>query len=79
MGILPLQFKAGESAETLGLKGTETFTIHTGDEYTVGQEVEVESSTGVKFHAKVRLDTQPEVTYYKNGGILPYVLRKLLA
>ena len=49
MGILPLQFKAGEWAETLGLKGTETVTIHTGDEDTVGQEVEVESSTGVKF------------------------------
>ena len=79
MGILPLQFKAGESAETLGLKGTETFTIHTGDDYQVGQEVEVEASTGAKFVAKIRLDTQPEVTYYKNGGILPYVLRKLLA
>jgi aconitate hydratase len=78
MGILPLQFKAGESAETYGLKGTETFTINTGADLQVGQEVEVVASTGVKFTCKMRLDTQPEITYYKNGGILPYVLRKLL-
>lgn len=79
MGILPLQFHAGQSAETLGLTGKEQFTIHTTDEIQVGQEVEVTTSTGGKFTCKVRLDTQPEITYYKNGGILPYVLRKLLA
>ncbi len=39
MGILPLQFKAGENAETLGLKGTEQYTIHTGDDIQVGQDV----------------------------------------
>jgi aconitate hydratase len=44
----------------------------------LNQEAEVTSSTGITFHAKIRLDTQPEITYYKNGGILPYVLRKLL-
>lgn len=78
MGILPLQFKAGENAESLGLKGTEQFTIHTTDDIQVAQEVEVTTNTGVKFTARLRIDTQPEVTYYKNGGILPYVLRKLL-
>jgi aconitate hydratase len=78
MGILPLQFKAGENAESLGLKGTEQFTIHLSEDIQVGQDVEVTASSGVKFHAKIRIDTQPEVTYYKNGGILPFVLRKLL-
>jgi aconitate hydratase len=78
MGILPLQFLAGESADSLGLKGTETFTITTPDELNLNQEATVTTSTGTKFTAKIRLDTQPEITYYKNGGILPYVLRKLL-
>lgn len=78
MGILPLQFLAGESADSLGLKGTETFTITTPDELNLNQEATVITSTGIKFTAKIRLDTQPEITYYKNGGILPYVLRKLL-
>lgn len=79
MGILPLQFNAGESADSLGLKGTETFTIKTPDELNLAQVATVLASTGVTFTAKIRLDTQPEITYYQNGGILPYVLRKLLA
>jgi aconitate hydratase len=79
MGILPLQFKAGESADSLGLKGTETFTISTPDELSLGQEATVSVSNGLTFTARIRLDTQPEITYYKNGGILSYVLRKLLA
>ena len=78
MGILPLQFKAGENAESLGLKGTEQYTIHTGDDIQVGQDVQVTTNTGLSFTVKSRIDTQPEVTYYKNGGILPYVLRKLV-
>ncbi len=78
MGILPLQFKAGENADSLGLKGTETFTITTPDVLNLNQEATVTTSTGISFTAKIRLDTQPEITYFKNGGILPYVLRKLL-
>lgn len=78
MGILPLQFKAGESADSLGLKGTETFTITTPDELNLNQEATVIASSGMTFTCKIRLDTQPEITYFKNGGILPYVLRKLL-
>lgn len=78
MGILPLQFVEGQNADSLGLKGTEQFNISIGEDILIGQIVEVTTSTGVKFNAKLRLDTQPEITYYKNGGILPYVLRKLL-
>jgi aconitate hydratase len=79
MGILPLQFKDGENAETLGLNGTETFDINLdGGNLKVGQDLEVSASSGKKFTVKVRLDTEPEIAYLKNGGILHFVLRKLM-
>ena len=79
MGILPLQFKDGESADTHGLDGTETFSIKmNGGNLNVGQDVEVTASTGKKFTVTCRLDTEPEIEYLKNGGILNYVLRKLM-
>ena len=78
MGILPLQFKKGENADSHGLNGTETFDINTeGGNLTVGQDVTVTTSTGKSFTAVCRLDTEPEIAYYQNGGILNYVLRKL--
>ena len=79
MGILPLQFKDGESGESHGLTGDETFTIDTGDSLSVNQEVTVTTSSGKSFKCTTRLDTEPEIAYYKNGGILQYVLRKLVA
>ena len=79
MGILPMQFKDGESADTLGLDGTETFSIKmNGGNFKVGQDIEVVASTGKKFTVTCRLDTEPEIEYLKNGGILNYVLRKLM-
>lgn len=79
MGVLPLQFLPGQSAESLGLTGKETFDIKTnGGKLKVGQEIEVTTNTGKKFTAKVRIDTEPELAYYQNGGILHYVLRKLM-
>jgi aconitate hydratase len=79
MGILPLQFKAGEGADTFGLDGTETFDINTnGGNLDVGQDVTVTTSSGKSFTVTCRLDTDPEVAYYQNGGILQYVLRKLM-
>lgn len=79
MGILPLQFKDGEGADTLGFDGKENFSINlNGGDLEVNQEIEVEASNGTKFKAIVRLDTAVEIAYYKNGGILHYVLRKLL-
>ena len=79
MGILPLQFKAGEGADTFGLDGTETFSIDMqGGNLTVGQDVTVTSSTGKTFTTTCRLDTDPEVAFFQNGGILQYVLRKLM-
>jgi len=79
MGILPLQFKQGESADTLGLTGLERFDIHTNNgDLKIGEEITIRTDNGKEFQVKVRLDTEPEVAYYKNGGILHYVLRKLL-
>jgi aconitate hydratase len=80
MGILPMQFKAGESADTHGLTGHETFSIDLkGGDLKVGADIDVTSSCGKKFSVICRLDTEPEIEYLKNGGILNYVLRKLNA
>ena len=82
MGILPLQFKAGDSAESLGLSGTETFDI-TGLQNETAKTVTITATANdgsVKtFEATVRIDTPQEVEYYQNGGILHYVLRQLAA
>ncbi|MCF8003795.1 MAG: aconitate hydratase AcnA, partial [Chromatiaceae bacterium] len=82
MGILPLQFQPGESAESLGLTGSELFSI--GDlEDGNAKQVEVTAThadgSEVRFKAKVRIDTPNEADYYRNGGILHYVLRRLAA
>lgn len=79
MGILPLEFKNSESAEVLCLNGHETFSFEFGgDTLSVNQDVTVTTSTGKTFTTRCRLDTDPEVAYFTNGGILRYVLRKLL-
>jgi len=79
MGVLPLQFKAGESADTLGLDGSEQFSIDLqGGDLKVGQDVTVTTKNGKTFTVVCRLDTDPEIAYFKNGGILQYVLRKLM-
>merc|ERR1719215_194354 len=79
MGILPLQFKAGESADTHGLDVSETFSIDLqGGDLDVNQDVTVTTSSGKTFTTTCRLDTDPEVAFFQNGGILQYVLRKLM-
>ena len=79
MGILPMQFKSGEGADSHGLDGTETFSIDTnGGDLKVGQDIVVKTNTGKSITVTCRLDTEPEVAYYQNGGILQYVLRKLM-
>ena len=77
MGILPLQFMPGESRESLGLTGRETFSI-TGLEDGEAREVTVRTDE-TEFQAILRLDTPREREYLRHGGILPYVLRRLLA
>jgi aconitate hydratase len=77
MGVLPLQFMDGETPTTLGLTGRETFSI-TGVDNGDATEVTVRADD-TEFRARVRLDTPREREYLRHGGILPYVLRKLLA
>ena len=77
MGVLPLQFPDGESVESLGLKGDETFDLAS---LTDGaRTLKVSTDTGVEFEARVRIDTPNEWQYYRHGGILHFVLRGLLA
>ncbi|MDX8398580.1 MAG: aconitate hydratase, partial [Mariprofundaceae bacterium] len=76
MGILPLQFKAGESPESLGLTGQEVFDI--AGVQTGATEVRI-SAGDISFTAQVRIDTPKEWEYYQHGGILHYVLRQLAA
>ncbi|MEU4476324.1 aconitate hydratase [Micromonospora sp. NPDC023888] len=82
MGVLPLQFPVDVTAESLGLTGTETFTItgvtalNDGD---TPRTVRVNTDTGVEFDAVVRIDTPGEADYYRHGGILQYVLRRMIA
>ena len=77
MGILPLQFLPGENLASLGLTGREEFSV-TGLENGEAREVTV-TADGVAFRATLRLDTPREREYVRHGGILPYVLRRLLA
>jgi aconitate hydratase len=80
MGVLPLQFQPGDSAETLGLTGYETFDIgdlEDGNAKEVSVTATGDDGTVKSFTAKVRIDTPNEADYYRNGGILHYVLRKL--
>jgi aconitate hydratase len=76
MGILPLQFLPGETRESLGLTGREEFAIE-GLENGEANEVTVRADD-IAFRARVRLDTPREREYLRHGGILPYVLRRLL-
>jgi aconitate hydratase len=84
MGVLPLQFPDGVSAQTLGLDGTETYDI-TGlsDSIQPRQDVTLtitrQDGTRLEQTVKLRIDTPIEVDYYRHGGILPFVLRQLIA
>ncbi|GAA2711101.1 MULTISPECIES: aconitate hydratase AcnA [Streptomyces] len=81
MGVLPLQFPEGASAESLGLTGEETFSFTGVTELNEGRTprtVKVTTDTGVEFDAVVRIDTPGEADYYRNGGIMQYVLRSLI-
>jgi aconitate hydratase len=87
MGVLPLQFREGETAESLGLTGEEVYDLEglaaaIGKDFTTGKQIPVrarKSDGSTKaFQAVVRIDTPQEVLYYQHGGILQYVLRQLL-
>ena len=81
MGVLPLCYADDQSAESLGLDGTETFDVQIDDELKPGQDVAVtatrQDGTKIEFTTTCRIDTPVEVDYYRNGGILHTVLRKM--
>jgi aconitate hydratase len=83
MGVLPLQFKDGDTRQTLGLSATDTFSIRGLADLVPGQDITVEvtreDGTQFSFTALCRIDTANEMEYYRHGGILHYVLRKLAA
>ncbi|XP_042470514.1 aconitate hydratase, cytoplasmic-like [Zingiber officinale] len=81
MGIVPLCFKPGEDAETLGLTGHERYTMHLPSNVSdikPGQDVTVTTDDGKSFACTVRFDTEVELAYYEHGGILHYVIRSLI-
>lgn len=82
MGVLPLQFKKGEGADSLGLTGKETFDINITDAVTPRDTIQVtatdENGKKTLFDATVRFDSEVEIDYYRHGGILPMVLRNKL-
>ena len=83
MGVLPLEFAAGETAASLGLTGREVFEFE-GLASTLASDKKVlvrarnEKGEVKSFSTKARIDTPEELLYYQNGGILPYVLRQML-
>jgi aconitate hydratase len=86
MGILPLQFLAGDTAESLHLTGEEVYEIsgirNAVENFSASREITVRAThedKTIEFQALVRIDTPVEAQYYKNGGILPFVLRQLVA
>ncbi len=83
MGVMPLQFKGSDSAESLGIKGGETFDVIGLDDIRPQQDVTLvihrQDGTSQEVTVLSRIDTPIEVDYYKHGGILPYVLRELVA
>jgi aconitate hydratase len=82
MGVLPLQFKVGENKDTLGLKGDESFSILNLADLIPNKEIKVsavnQSGTITEFNVIARIDSKVEIAYYRNGGILQYVLRNFL-
>jgi aconitate hydratase len=83
MGVLPLQFKGNDSVESLGIKGDEAFDVLGLDDIRPQQDVTLvihrRDGTSQEVAVLSRIDTPIEVDYYKHGGILPYVLRELVA
>ncbi|WAR29558.1 ACOC-like protein [Mya arenaria] len=78
MGIIPFQYKEGENATSLGLTGRETITVELPQNLQPGQLVTVQASGGKSFQVITRFDTEVELVYFRNGGILNYMVRKML-
>lgn len=78
MGIIPLQYLPGQNAESLGLTGYEVYDMAIPENYQPGQKITVTTDNGKKFEVAVRFDTEVDLTYFKHGGILNYMIRTML-
>ncbi|XP_043601873.1 cytoplasmic aconitate hydratase-like isoform X1 [Bombus pyrosoma] len=78
MGIVPLQYLPGQNAETLGLTGYEMYDIAVPENSEPGQPITITTDDGKRFEVILRFDTEVDLTYYKHGGILNYMIRKML-
>lgn len=78
MGIVPLQYLPGDSTESLGLTGLEMFDIDIPEDVQPGQKIQVKTDKGINFDVIVRFDTEVDLTYFKNGGILNYMIRRMI-
>lgn len=76
MGIIPFEYINGQNAESLGLTGKESFNINIPTK--PADIVDIETDTGKKFSVKTRFDTDVEMLYFVNGGILNYMIRKMI-
>jgi aconitate hydratase len=79
MGIIPLQFLPNETAETIGLTGKEDYTIELPNEMKPGQHIKISTNAGKDFNVILRFDTEVDLLFYKHGGILNYMIRKIVA
>lgn len=78
MGIVPLQYLDGQNAENIGLTGHEQYDILLPENVHPHDKIDVVVSSGIKFQVIVRFDTDVDVAYYENGGILNYMIRKMI-
>nr|CAB41634.1 iron regulatory protein 1-like protein [Pacifastacus leniusculus] len=78
MGIIPMQFLEGQTAESLGITGKETLTIDLPEELKTGMIIPVQVNDDHSFEAILRFDTEVELTYFRHGGILNYMIRKMI-
>uniref|UniRef100_A0A6V7LBQ3 Aconitase A/isopropylmalate dehydratase small subunit swivel domain-containing protein n=1 Tax=Bracon brevicornis TaxID=1563983 RepID=A0A6V7LBQ3_9HYME len=78
MGIVPLQYLPGQTAESLGLTGYEIFNIDIPENVQPQQQITVTTDTGISFNVVVRFDTEVDLTYFRHGGILNYMIRSMI-
>lgn len=78
MGIIPLEYLPGQNAESLGLTGYEIYDITISENCQPGQKITVNTDNGKRFEVILRFDTEVDLTYFKHGGILNYMIRQML-
>lgn len=78
MGIIPLEYLPGQNAESLGLTGYEVYDITISENCQPGQKITVSTDNGKRFEVILRFDTEVDLTYFKHGGILNYMIRQML-